>query len=428
MGKLLAVIEREFGERVRSKWFLLSTLFAPLLFAALFIGPPYLAYKSSRSVDLSAMAIVDVTGANMGDGIATELAGGLMGTGKRAQVITATGADTTRVIDSLRTLLGTNALPAVLVVDPNTLTTGALRLLLSGSAPIVTSERVQSAAERELLRQRVASAGLDLEQAQQIAKVRISATVERVLKDGRSGSAQVNLVFGGGVAVLLYMVIVLYGQIVLRSVTEEKQSRVSELVLASVSPKVLLSGKVLGIGGVALVQLGFWTASVVVLLSNRAKLLGALGVTGTSMTLPNVTFVELIPLFAYFILGYVMYAALFAAVGSIVSSEQEAQQAQTPVLMLLVGSVALLQPALADPDGPIARTMSMVPFSSPILMPLRLGLASVPTTEVVISIGVLSLTAVAAMVAAGRLYRTALLMYGKRPSIGEIIRWIRVNG
>jgi ABC-2 type transport system permease protein len=428
MGKLLAVIEREFGERVRSKWFLISTLFAPLLFAALFIGPPYLAYKSSRSVDLSAMAIVDATGATMGDGVATELAGGLMGTGKRAQVLIVAEADTARVIDSLRTLLGSNALPAVAVLDAGTISTGALRLLLAGSAPIVTSERLQAAAERELLRQRVAEAGLDLEQAQRIAKVRISATVERVLKDGRTGSAQVNLVFGGGVAVLLYMVIVLYGQIVLRGVTEEKQSRVSELVLASVSPRVLLSGKVLGIGGVALVQLGFWTLSVVVLLSNRARLLGALGVTSTSMTLPNVTFMELVPLFAYFVLGYVMYAAMFAAVGSIVSSEQEAQQAQTPVLMLLVGSVALLQPALADPDGPIARTMSMIPFSSPILMPLRLGLASVPTGEVLISIGLLSLTAVAAMVAAGRLYRTALLMYGKRPSIGEIIRWIRING
>jgi ABC-2 type transport system permease protein len=428
MGKLMAVIEREFSERVRSKWFLISTLFAPLLFAALFIGPPYLAYKSSRSVDLSAMVIVDGTDTQMGDGIATELAGGLMATGARANVVLVTGADSARIIDSLRTQVAANALPAVAIVDATTVANGAMRLLLAGGAPMVTSERVQSATERELLRQRVAEAGLDIEQAQRIAKVRVSAKVERVMKDGRSGSAQVNLVFGGGVAVLLYMVIVLYGQIVLRGVTEEKQSRVSELVLASVSPKVLLSGKVLGIGGVALVQLGFWTASVVVLLMNRARLLGALGVTSTSMTLPSVTLLELVPLFAYFVLGYVMYAALFAAVGSIVSSEQEAQQAQTPVLMLLVGSVALLQPALADPDGPIARTMSIVPFSSPILMPLRLGLASVPTSELVISICLLSLTAVAAMVAAGRLYRTALLMYGKRPSIGEIIRWIRVNG
>ncbi|MFN7801236.1 ABC transporter permease, partial [Gemmatimonas sp.] len=299
---------------------------------------------------------------------------------------------------------------------------------LAGGAPIVTSERVQAAAERELLRRRVADAGIDLEQAQRIAKLRITATVERVMRDGRSGSAQVNLLFGAGVALLLYLIIVLYGQIVLRGVTEEKQSRVSELVLASVSPRVLLTGKVLGIGGVALVQLGFWTASAVTLLANRGRLLGALGVTSTSITLPAFTLFELAPLLAYFVFGYILYAALFAAVGSIVSSEQEAQQAQTPLVSLLVGSMALLQPALSDPDGPIARTMSIVPFSSPILMPLRLGLASVPASELVLSIVLLVISALAAMVAAARLYRTALLMYGKRPSLAEIARWIRVNG
>lgn len=427
MGKLAAVISREFTERVRSRWFVVSTLFAPILFAALFIGPPYLAYKSSRSVDLSTLVIVDGTGSQMGEGIATELAGGLSGSGKRARVIPVTDADSGRVLDSLRTMLGENTLPAVAVLDGNTATTGALRLLLAGGAPLVTSERVQAAAERELLRARVAEAGLDLEQAQRIAKLRVSAKVERVMKGGRSNAAQVNLVFGGGVAVLLYMIIVLYGQIVLRGVTEEKQSRVSELVLASVSPRTLLFGKVFGIGGVAMLQLLTWTVSVVILLMNRAKLLGALGVTGTSMSLPSVTFAEALPLFAYFVLGYMLYAALFAAVGSIVSSEQEAQQAQTPVIMLLVGSMALLQPALADPDGPIARTMSLVPFSSPILMPLRLGLASVPLSELLLSIGLLAATTLAAMIAAARLYRTALLMYGKRPSIGEVIRWIRRN-
>ncbi|AMW05826.1 hypothetical protein GEMMAAP_15525 [Gemmatimonas phototrophica] len=424
----MAVIGREFGERVRSKWFLISTLFGPLLFAALFIGPPYLAFKSSRSVDLSALVIVDGTAQRIGDGIATELAGGLMATDtRRAKVVHVLGPEAGRVIDSLRQALSSNTLPAVALVDDRTVANGDVRLLLGGSAPLATSERFQRALERELLRLRVTEAGLDIEQAERIAKVKVSATVERVMRDGRSGSAQVNLIFGAGVAILLYVVIVLYGQIVLRSVTEEKQSRVSELVLASVSPRILLSGKVLGIGGVALLQLGFWTVSAVTLLTNRGRVLAALGVASTNMTIPAVSFTDLIPLFAFFLLGYVLYAALFAAVGSIVSSEQEAQQAQTPVIMLLVGSVALLQPALADPDGPIARTMSMVPFSSPILMPLRLGMASVPVEELSVSICVLALTAIAAMVAAGRLYRTALLMYGKRPSIREIIRWIRLD-
>ncbi len=214
------------------------------------------------------MAIVDGIGMQMGEGIATELASGVMATGRRARVFAVTSNDSARVIDSLCTLVGTNTVSAVAIVDGGTLAAGSLRLLLAGGAQLSTSERLQTATERELLRQRVADAGLDLEQAQRIATIRVVATVERVLKDARSGSAKVSLVFSGGVAVLLYMIIVFYGQIDLRGVTEEKQSRVSELVLASVSPRPLLFGKVLGIGGVAVLQLATWTASVAVLLAN----------------------------------------------------------------------------------------------------------------------------------------------------------------
>ena len=428
MGKLAAVMGREFGERVRSRWFLLTTIFGPFLFAAFTLGPPWLAFRTARSVDLSAVVLVDATGRNAGAGVATELSGGLMGTARAPAVIITDATAATRTLDSLRREVAANRLPGVAYLSANAIESGAVTVLLTSSAPIATSERLEEAITRELLRQRVSAAGLDAESALKLAKVRVSMTVERVMRDGRSGSAQVNLLFGAGVAVLLYLVLVLYGQIVLRSVTEEKQSRVSELVLASVSPRILLSGKVIGIGGVALVQLGFWTVSVVALLANRGRLLAMVGVASTSMALPSVSWTDAVPLLAYFVLGYALYAALFAAVGSIVSSEQEAQQAQTPIIMLLVGSVALLQPALADPNGPIARTLSLVPFSSPIIMPLRLGLVSVPMTELALSLGLLALLAAGLLIAAGRLYRTALLMYGKRPSIREIVRWIRLDG
>jgi ABC-2 type transport system permease protein len=134
---------------------------------------------------------------------------------------------------------------------------------------------------------------------------------------------------------------------------------------------------------------------------------------------------DVILLGTYFVLGYVQYAALFALVGSIASSEQEAQQAQTPVLMLLVSSIALLQTALQDPNGTVATALSMIPFSAPIMMPLRLGLADVPNRDVIVSICILCLTTVACQLVAGRVYRTALLMYGKRPTLTEIIRWMR---
>lgn len=427
MDKLLAVIEREFLERVRTRWFVLSTLFGPLFFALLTVGPPWLALRSARSVDVSRLVVADASGTELGQMLASELGGGEGSSATTPRVLKIDAARMKTVVDSLRSELQNDRLPGVAVIDSQSPGTGQIGLLLAGNAPLGLSTRVQNAAERAVLNWRVTSSGIDQFQAEALAHLKVGLKIERILRDGRSGSAQVNIIFGGGVAVLLYVVIVLYGQIVLRSVTEEKQSRVAELVLASVPPRVLLSGKVLGIGGVALLQLGVWTTSIVALLANRERLLSVLGVSGASMSLPTIGFAELVPLFAYFLLGYVMYAALFASVGSIVSSEQEAQQAQTPVLMLLVGSVALLQPALQDPDGPIARVMSLVPFSSPIMMPLRLGMASVPTLQLVTSLALLSLSAMVAMLLAGRLYRTALLMYGKRPSLREIVRWIRVN-
>ncbi|MDQ8167900.1 MAG: ABC transporter permease, partial [Gemmatimonadota bacterium] len=185
------------------------------------------------------------------------------------------------------------------------------------------------------------------------------------------------------------------------------------------------SGKIVGIGGVALLQLGIWTGALATLLVNRGRIFALLGLSGASLALPTVHLNDVILLGTYFVLGYVQYAALFALVGSIATSEQEAQQAQTPVLMLLVSSIALLQTALQDPNGTVATALSMIPFSAPIMMPLRLGLTDVPTRDVIVSICVLCLTTVACLLAAGRVYRTALLMYGKRPTLAEIIRWMR---
>ena len=267
--------------------------------------------------------------------------------------------------------------------------------------------------------------GIAATDAASVAQLRIDIRTTRLGNNGRETSARVNMIVGFSVAMLLYIAIVLYGQIVLRSVAEEKQSRVAEVVLASVPARVLLSGKILGIGGVALLQLGIWTSALATLLANRGRIFALLGLSGASVPLPSVQLNDVILLGAYFVLGYVLYASLFALVGSIASSEQEAQQAQTPVLMLLVSSIALLQTALQDPNGTIATALSMIPFSAPIMMPLRLGLADVPSRQVAMSVGVLFLTTVACLMTAGRVYRTALLMYGKRPTLAEITRWIR---
>lgn len=425
MDKLLAVIGREFGERVRSRWFILTTLFGPLLIAALLVGPPWLAMRSRADVDVTKLLIVDATGSALGSAIAVDLAGGLQGTATPPKVLAIGSTALAATTDSLRGQVLAKTLPGVFVLSGETLEEGRASLILANGSALGVSERLATALERQLRQARLVAIGVDLPDASYVAQLRVDIRTTRLQANGREASARTSIIAGVAVATLLYITIVLYGQIVLRSVAEEKQTRVAEVVLASVPARVLLSGKILGIGGVALVQLGIWTSAVVALLANRGRIFGLLGLDGASVPFPSMHIGDVLFLGTYFVLGYVLYAALFALVGSIASSEQEAQQAQTPVLMLLVSSIALLQSALQDPNGSVATTLSLVPFSSPIIMPLRLGLTDVPTGDVVVSVCLLCLTTVACQLAAGRVYRTALLMYGKRPSLREIIRWIR---
>ena len=427
MDKLLAVIEREFSERVRSRWFLLTTLFGPLLFAALLVGPPWLAMRTRAGVDVAKVLIVDATGAGLGSAMAADLAGGLQGTAAPPPVLLVEPASLSATTDSLRARVLDRSIPGFLTLSGETIDEGRASLLLLTGSPLGVSERLEESLERQLRQARLVSIGVDLPDASFVAQLRVDLRTTRLQNDGREASARTSMLAGFGVAMLLYVAIVLYGQIVLRSVAEEKQSRVAEIVLASVPARLLLSGKVLGIGGVALLQLGIWTGALVSLLANRAKLFAMLGLTATSLTLPSVSPSDALLLAGYFVLGYVQYAALFALVGSIASSEQEAQQAQTPVLMLLVSSVALLQTALQDPGGNVTTALSLIPFSAPIMMPLRLGLTEVPSRQLLASIGLLAVSTVVCMLVAGRVYRTGLLMYGKRPTLSEIIRWLRAS-
>ena len=126
----------------------------------------------------------------------------------------------------------------------------------------------------------------------------------------------------------------------------------------------------------------------------------------------------------FFVMGFMFYAGLFAAVGATVNSEQEAQQAQMPVVLLLVTSIMFLQNILTQPDSMLARILSMLPFSAPIVMPLRMTVAPVPASEIAIALSSVALGAVASVWLASRIYRVGLLMYGKRPSIREILKWV----
>jgi len=425
MKKLLVVFEREYMERVRTRWFAIATIFGPLLFGAMMFLPAYMANRSSASADVARIRILDATGTDLGRLVAAELNGGITGDTSLTQVLSMSSVEVARA-ESLATQdVRRKLIKGYLVLDSTALEGRGARYSGVNATALADMRRIENAVSRELIGLELAQAGIPPAETERVKRLRFTLQSERLTLTGRGGSGSVNVVFAFVVGILLYMTILMYGQNVLRGVIEEKQSRVAEVVVSSVSPTTLLTGKVLGVGAVGLTQMAIWMLASVFMLKNRVGLLHFLGQEVPPLSLPSITVGQLAILLVFFLFGYTLYSALFAAVGAMVSSEQEAQQAQMPVVLILVLSIMFLQPVLLAPDGRLAVTLGLVPLSSPIIMPLRMSTVDVPAWEIATALIGLASACYVAVYFAAIVYRTGLLMHGKRASLREVFRWIR---
>jgi ABC-2 type transport system permease protein len=311
------------------------------------------------------------------------------------------------------------------VLDPGTLEGQGSRYAGLNATALADMRRIENAVSRELIGLELSRAGISTVEVDRVKRLRAGLRTERVSLSGRGGSARVNILFASVVGILLYMTILMYGQNVLRGVIEEKQSRVAEVVVSSVRPTTLLAGKVLGVGAVGLTQMAIWLLATIVMMRYRAPMMGLFGLEAAPVPMPSVSVGQIVVLLIFFLLGYTLYSALFATVGAMVSSEQEAQQAQMPVVLMLVVSIMFLQPVLLEPDGQLALTLGLLPISSPIIMPLRMSTVDVPPWEIGLSILALIAGCYLAVYFAATVYRTGLLMHGKRVTFREVFRWIK---
>jgi ABC-2 type transport system permease protein len=449
MDKLWAVVQREFLERVRTKWFVISTVFAPIAFAALLFVPAWLSLRNSSSNSAADIVIIDATGAGLGRRVVQAL----HTAGPRATEPALTGNTQLRVIDpagraeaervATREVMQKRT-QGFLVLDEAAVRGDSASYVGRNASSAGDTQRIQNAVRQAALAVRLERAGLDPARVDSITRPRLQLGTERLSERGRGGSGRASMIFAVAVAFLLYTSILLYGQNVLRSVIEEKQTRVAEVVVSSVKPSTLLAGKVIGVGAVGIVQqiiwvvstayLGSWIAPFLIRMGRNAAAQGGApagavppGGSGAAMAaaLPNVSFGSIALILLFFLLGFLFYSSLYAAVGSTVNSEQEAQQAVGPIMILVIGSAVMIQPVVTNPTSALARVASMLPFSAPIIMPMRMSLTSVPPVEMGIAIGGLVVACVAAVWLAARIYRVGLLMYGKRPTLRELVRWVR---
>jgi ABC-2 type transport system permease protein len=425
MKKLLVVIEREYMERVRTRWFLVATIFGPVFFGAIMFLPAWVATHSEASSDVARIRILDATGANLGQLVALELGGGVLGDTAATQVQALRTAALTEAESTATRDIRRRVIKGYLVLDSSTMAGRGSRYAGVNATSLADMRRIENAVSRELIGLELSRAGLSTIEADRVKRLRGGLRSERVSLTGRGGSGRVNIIFASVVGILLYMTILMYGQNVLRGVIEEKQTRVAEVVVSSVRPTTLLAGKVLGVGGVGLTQMAIWLLATLVMMRYRVPLMHVFGLESAPIPMPSVTVGQIVILLIFFLLGYTLYSALFAAVGAMVSSEQEAQQAQMPVVLMLVVSIMFLQPVLLEPDGQLAITLGLIPVSSPIMMPLRMSTVDVPPWEVGLSILALVAGCYLAVYFAATVYRTGLLMHGKRVTFREVFRWIK---
>jgi|HubBroStandDraft_2_1064218.scaffolds.fasta_scaffold09418_4 ABC-2 type transport system permease protein len=434
MRNLWLIIKREYLERVRTRSFLILTLLLPGIMTVVMILPAKLATMGEKAQHvvvvtstpqfgemirqrfLSAMSATDNDDDD--DDAANSQSNASKPKPQQEYVIDVDANPTEAERTVLRDKVSSQAIDGYLWLSDDAIASGKVSWTSRSMAGFGERERLSATLNRIIQFERLSKNGLTSDQADGLLKpIKIEAVrVEHGHESkGSGGSKFLEVVV---MVMLLYMAVLLYGISVMRSVLEEKTSRILEVLLSSASSTQLMAGKLLGVGAVGLTQILVWVV-----------LAGVFALPAMAM---QPSFRELqIPLgvlFAFalfFLLGYLLYSTIYATIGAITTTEQEGQQLQFLVVIPLVLSVFMLGPVVRNPDAPAMVWMSMVPFFAPVLMYARIVVQTPPLWQIALSLLLLIATIAGIMILCARIYRIGILIYGKRPNLPEILKWLK---
>ena len=426
MHNVWLIARREYIERIRTRGFLITTVMIPLIMGGLIFGS---AFIGSKSVSTNHIAVV-----SSDTQLALDLQEELQpqqGTSRSqppsarrprfivdAMDVAPQDANATR--DILNRELDSGDLDGYLWITP----AGS-----PASRPAFTFTPRSS--EQDSMRSTLAAAlGTVLLREQLTHRGIVAADADAMLQpvDIRSAqaphhqnreSAQVGVFI---LFVLMYMVIMLYGMNVARSIIEEKSSRIFEVMLATIRPEEMMAGKILGVGSVGLTQVGIWLSAALLLSAGS----GAAHPGGQGIHVA-LTATQIVFFFVYFILGYAFYSSIAAGLGAMTNSEQELQQLNMFLMLPLLACIAILMNVLTYPDSTMARVLALIPPFTPLLMYLRVSLGHPTHWEIFASIVLTSASIYAIVWVTSRIYRIGVLMYGKRPNLPELLRWLKYS-
>ena len=437
MNKISIIIKREFLSRVRKKSFLLLTVLGPILFAAVTLAPAAMMLIPD---DERVIIVLDKPGVlNMWDGTDDVVL-------KYANPKTYTLDDIKEMVMEDDRFHAALHIPTGEGWDPDYIAKNVV-FFSRGDVSVNAASVIKDKLQQELTNQKLNALGVDPELISG-AKTTVSFRTIDISKEEEMETTvgpKMAVGFVGGF--VIYFFIFIYGGMVMRSVIEEKTNRIVEVIISSVKPFQLLMGKIIGVALVGLTQLGIWvvlTTAIVTAVSylvfgqmmdNEAIAAGQVPDSEMSSILISgldaaqlINFPLIIACFIfYFIAGYLLYGSFMAAVGSAVDAEADAQQFVLPVSIPLIIAIIVMMNILTNPDNILLTWMSIIPLTSPIIMMARLPFG-VPVWELLLSMSLLIIFVVLSIWMAGKIYRTGILMYGKKPTFKELFKWLFYRG
>lgn len=451
MKKFLAVVKREYFTRVKSKMFIFSTFLLPViiigLYALLFL------LIMVKTGDATRLAVVDQNG-KIFDRFKENLLNGKMTEEEKkaaqnpvqqmnqnrqeqakqiakinkgdfeVERVELNGRSIDAVKNELEERVKNKTLDAYLII-PNDLGQSAkIELVARNVSDFGTRGQITDALNDVVRDQRLSDAQIDKIKLEAINKsVDFETREAGGVKEISKGQEIINFVLPFGSALLIYLLLLIYGQQIMSAVIEEKETRIAEILFSSINSFHLIMGKLIGVSLVALTQLTIWFLAIALILTYL--LAPVLLSRGIEMPDVHVSAFQIACLFIYFIVGYFLYAAIYSLVGSMVTTPQEGGQLVLPLTLLLVVGLYVSFPIIRNPDTTFAFWMSMIPLWSPVLMPVRIMTQTPPVWQIALSVILTGATSVFLVWLTARVYRVGMLMYGKKASIPEVWKWIR---
>ena len=434
MSRMMVVAKREFMEFVQTRTFLIMTLIGPLLMAG-FLGLEFMIFSRVGGGEFS-LAIVDQTQEQIGQQVAQILSSApTPKVGKRTHyninVIPVTGDDK-QVRDSLSAQVVAKKLSGYLIIPPGISVGDTANYYGENATNSSVTGGVGRALQRAVQTTRLAKEGIDPTKVAGALKP-VELNAEKIGKRGLEGSAEARKVLGYIMIFALYLVTLLYGQAIMNSVLEEKRDKIVEVIVSSARPSDLMLGKVLGIGAGGFLQMLIWVVFAGLGISLGGSLATQLHLSpektaillSLSAKLPHVPLSVGVIYMLFFLSGFFIYSTMFATIGSMVTTNQEAQQMVFPTILPFMIGMFMAMTTLTNPDGSMAVLGSLIPLTAPIVMPARTVLGSPPPLQIALSLALTFTTGLAILCVASKIYRVGIFATGKKPTMSELVRWVR---